>query len=157
MQIIWKIINSVGCPRHITIASKLSRIKIYLGGVFWVFHGILALFDMYEQRIWFLSREPDFQEFLKKSHNMFSWCFLSVSWYFFAFFDIIRHLSRESDFSAKNRIFKSFLKFLRACLVKGIQNGCPCIVEIRGTQGCALVGDPARAVGECRDVAKAQP
>ena len=40
--------------------------------------------------------------------------------------------------------------------VKGIKNGCPCIVEIRGTQGCALVGDPARAVGECRDVAKAQ-
>ena len=28
---------------------------------------------------------------------------------------------------------------------KGIKNGCPCIVEIRGTQGCALVGDPARA------------
>ena len=41
--------------------------------------------------------------------------------------------------------------------VKGIKNGCPCIVEIRGTQGCALVGDPARAVGEYRDVAKAQP
>ena len=41
--------------------------------------------------------------------------------------------------------------------VKGIKNGCPCIVEIRGTQGCALVGDPARAAGECRDVAKAQP
>ena len=40
---------------------------------------------------------------------------------------------------------------------KGIKNGWPCIVEIRGTQGCALVGDPARAVGECRDVAKAQP
>ena len=40
---------------------------------------------------------------------------------------------------------------------KGIKNGCPCIVEIRGTQGCALVGDPARAVGKCRDVAKAQP
>ena len=43
------------------------------------------------------------------------------------------------------------------CFIKGIKNGCPCIVEIRGTQGCALVGDPARAVGECRDVAKAQP
>ena len=42
-------------------------------------------------------------------------------------------------------------------VVKGIKNGCPCIVEIRGTQGCALVGDPARAVGECSDVAKAQP
>ena len=41
--------------------------------------------------------------------------------------------------------------------VKGIKNGWPCIVEIRGTQGCALVEDPARAVGECRDVAKAQP
>ena len=40
---------------------------------------------------------------------------------------------------------------------KGIKNGCPCIVDIRGTQGWALVGDPARAVGECRDVAKAQP
>ena len=40
---------------------------------------------------------------------------------------------------------------------KGIKNGCPCIVEIRGKQGCALVGDPARAVGEYRDVAKAQP
>ena len=34
--------------------------------------------------------------------------------------------------------------------VKGIKNGCPCIVEIRGTQGCALVGDPARAVGEAQ-------
>ena len=41
--------------------------------------------------------------------------------------------------------------------VKGIKNGCLCIVEIRGTQVCALVRDPARAVGECRDVAKAQP
>ena len=29
--------------------------------------------------------------------------------------------------------------------IKGIKNGCPCIVKIRGTQGCALVGDPARA------------
>ena len=42
-------------------------------------------------------------------------------------------------------------------IAKGIKNGCPCIVEIRGTQGCALVGDPARAVGECREVTKAQP
>ena len=29
---------------------------------------------------------------------------------------------------------------------KGIKNGWPCIVEIRGTQGCALVEDLARAV-----------
>ena len=41
--------------------------------------------------------------------------------------------------------------------VKRIKNSCPCIVEIRGMQGCVLVGDPARAVGECRDVAKVQP
>ena len=39
--------------------------------------------------------------------------------------------------------------------IKGIEIGCPGIVEIRGTQGCALVGDPARALGECRDIAKA--
>ena len=36
------------------------------------------------------------------------------------------------------------------CLgVEGIKNGCPCIVEIRGTRGHALVG-------ECKDVAKAR-
>ena len=61
----------------------------------------------------FFSREPDFQEFIKKPQNMFSWCFVSVSWYF----SIIRHLSREPDFSAENRIFKNFLKCLKACLV----------------------------------------
>ena len=51
----------------------------------------------------------------------------------------------------------NFEHIFKALYIKGIKNGCPCIVEIRGTQGCALVGDPARAVGECRDVAKAQP
>ena len=30
-------------------------------------------------------------------------------------------------------------------------------VEIRGTQGCALVKDPAWAVNNCRDLGKAQP
>ena len=116
MQIICKFINSVGCPRHLTIASKLLRIKTCLGGVFWVFHGILALLDIYEHRTEFLSREPDFQEFIKKPQNMFSWRFLSVSWYVF-FFSIIRHLSREPDFSAKNQIFKKILKCLKAFLV----------------------------------------
>ena len=48
-------------------------------------------------------------------------------------------------------------------LVKGltIKNGCPCIAEIRGTQGCALVRDRAWAIDECRneasDIAKVQP
>ena len=51
----------------------------------------------------------------------------------------------------------SVLHYATLYIVKGIKNGCPCIVEIRGTQGCALVGDPARAVGECRVAVKAQP
>ena len=42
------------------------------------------------------------------------------------------------------------LKSLHGVYIKGIKNGCPCIVEIRGTQGCALVGDPARAVVQGR-------
>ena len=44
----------------------------------------------------------------------------------------------------------NFCKWVAQSFIKGIKNGCPCIVEIRGTQGCALVGDPARAVGEGR-------
>ena len=109
--------------------------------VSWYF---LALFYIYEQITGFLSREPDFQEFLKKPKKMFSWCFLSVSWYrtrclswepdFHKFlkkpqnmfswcflsvsryFSIVRNLSQESDFSAENRIFKNFSKSLKTCL-----------------------------------------
>ena len=66
-----------------------------------VFHGILALFDIYELRTGFLSREPDFQEFLKKPQNMFSLCFLSVSWHSLALFDI----------RAENRIFQPRIGF----------------------------------------------
>ena len=47
--------------------------------------------------------------------------------------------------------------FVKLENIQGIKNGCPCIVEIRGTQGCAVVRDPERAVGKCRDVANAQP
>ena len=65
-----------------------------------------------EPRTGFFSREPDFQEFLKKPQNMFSWCFLSVSRYS----SIVRNLSREPDFSAENRIFKNFSKSLKTCL-----------------------------------------
>ena len=50
------------------------------------------------------------------------------------------------------------LKFLKNPFsIKGVKNGCPCIVEYRGALGYALVGDPAQVVGEGRDVAKAQP
>ena len=52
------------------------------------------------------------------------------------------------DSSHKGLITRALLKVL---------NGCPCIVENRGMQGCALVGDLARAVGECRNIVQAQP
>ena len=65
-------------------------------------------------RTTFFSREPDFQEFLKKHQNMFCWCFLGVSMYLFS---IVRRLSREPDFWAENQIFKKFLKSLKTCLV----------------------------------------
>ena len=45
--------------------------------------------------------------------SMLSWCFLSVSKYF----SIARHLGREPDFWAENRIFKNILSSLKTCLV----------------------------------------
>ena len=36
---------------------------------------------------------------------------------FKVFFSIVRHPGRESDFWAENRIFKNFLKSLKTCLV----------------------------------------
>ena len=72
----------------------------------------LALFDMWaENRI--SSRELDFQQFLKKHQNMFSWWFLSVSRYL----SIVRNLSREPHFWAENRIFKNLSKSLKTCFV----------------------------------------
>ena len=60
-----------------------------------------------------LSRKPDFQKFLKKPQNMFSWCFLSVSRYF----SIVRNLCWEPHFWAENQIFKNFSKSLKTCFV----------------------------------------
>ena len=107
MLIICKIINSVGCPRHLTIASKLLRIKTCLSGVFWVFHGIfLALFDIYR-------REPDFwaeNQIFKNFSKSLKTCLVGVFWVFQSIFSIVRHLGREPDFWAENRIFKKILK-----------------------------------------------
>ena len=113
MQIICKIINGVGCPRHLTIASKLLRIKTCLGGVFWVFHGIFSI-------IRHLSREPDFSaknRRFKKFLKCLKACLVGVFWVFQSIFSIVRHLGREPDFWGKNRIFKKFLKSLKTCLV----------------------------------------
>ena len=81
-------------------------------GVFWVFQCIFFSIVRSEPRTGFLSREPDFQEILEKPQNMFSWCFLGVS-FFLALFDIW----------AENRIFeprtvfsKHFFKSLYTCL-----------------------------------------
>ena len=76
------------------------------------FKVFLALFDIWaENRI--LSQESDFQKFLKKPQNMFSWCFLSVSRYF----SIVRNLCWEPHFWTENRIFKNFSKSLKTCFV----------------------------------------
>ena len=48
--------------------------------------------------------------------SVFSWCFLSVS-EFQGIFSIVRHLSREPDVWAENRIFTNFFKSLKTCLV----------------------------------------
>ena len=90
-----------------------------------------------EPKTGFFSRVLDFQEFLKRPQNMFSWCFLSVSWYF----SIIGHLSREPDFLAKNRIFKNFWRCLKACLVIRIDHDTVCAgvvgTAIRNSTSCA--------------------
>ena len=92
----------------------LKSLKTCLVGVFWISRYFLHC-STSEPRTGCLSREPNFQEFLKKLQNMFSWCFLSVSRYF----SIVRNLSREPNFSAEDRIFKNFSKSLKTCLAGG--------------------------------------
>ena len=90
----------------------LTCLKACLVGVFCVFQSILALFDICaKNRV--LSREPDFQKFLKKPQNRLSWCFLGVSRYF----SIVRNLCWEPHFWAENRIFKIYSKSLKTCFV----------------------------------------
>ena len=44
-------------------------------------------------------------------------CLVGVFWVFQSIFSIVRHLGREPDFLAENRIFKKFLKSLKTCLI----------------------------------------
>ena len=105
MQIICKITNSVGCPRHLTIASKLLRIITCLGGVFWVFHGIFSI-------IRHLSREPAFSaenRILKKFLKCLKACLVGVFWVFQSILALF-------DIWAENQIFEQrtgFPKFLK--------------------------------------------
>ena len=65
----------------------LKCLKACLVGVFWVFQNIFYHCSTSGPRTGFLSRESDFQKFLKKPQNMFSWCFPSFK-VFLALFDI---------------------------------------------------------------------
>ena len=109
----WCIASKFKAPRNIYWMSNMFlRVEIFL---FFVCYHVLPkrhsqLDYELNPRTGFLSREPDFQEFLKKPHNMFCWCFK-------AFFSVVRHLSREPDFWAQNHIFKNFLKSLKTCLI----------------------------------------
>ena len=88
-----------------------------------------------------------------------SFCYIRTN--YFSNINIHIHISIMSLKTFRcGRIFSIlylFLTYWYDQFDKGIKNGCPCIVDIGVTQGCALVKDPARTVGECRDVAKAQP
>ena len=82
-------------PENWIFKNFPKSLKTCLAGVFWVFHGILALFDIWaENRIF----QPwiGFSKIVKMPQSVFSWCFLSVSKYFLALFDIW----------AENRIFE---------------------------------------------------
>ena len=74
--------------------------KACLVSVFWVFQSFLALFDIWTENRIFEPRTG----FSKKFSESLKTSLVGVFWEFHGIFSIIRHLSREPDFSAKNRI-----------------------------------------------------
>ena len=105
-----------------------KSLKTCLFGVFWVFQGILALFEIWAENRIFQPR-TGFSRISQKASKhvllMFSGCFNVF------FFTIVRHLSREPDFKAENQIFEKFLKSLETCLVGvfSVFHGCFSIVR----------------------------
>ena len=91
----------------------LKTLKTCLVGVFWVFQGILALFEIFAENHIFEPRTG----FPRISQKASKHVLLVFSGYFNVFFSIVRHLSPEPDFWAENKIFKKFLKSLKTCLV----------------------------------------
>ena len=90
-----------------------KSLKTCFVGVFRVFQGIFLHCSTSEPRTGFLSRQPDFQKILKKHQSMFSWCFLIVSCFFLALFDIwAENRIFEPRTVFKKRKFKSLLTCL---------------------------------------------
>ena len=54
-------------------------------------------------------------------------------------------------------ILSYFLNYSIRHVIKGIKNGCPCVVEIRGTSGCALATSLHSPTARSGSPVKAQP
>ena len=112
-QSIFRIVRHLGRERDFWAENRifknfLKSLKTCLVGVFCVLcFKVFQNSSKSEPRTTFLSREPDFQEFLKKPQNMFNWCFLSVLWFFLALFDI---WAEKRIFEPRTVFSKHFLK-----------------------------------------------
>ena len=76
------------------------------------FKVFIALFDIWAENRIFEPRTGFSKKFLKSLKT----CLVSVFWVS-RYFSIVRHLSREPDVWAENRIFTHFFKSLKTCLV----------------------------------------
>ena len=92
----------------------LNSLKTCLVCVFWLFHVFfLALFDIWAENRIFEPRTV----FKKRKFKSLLTCLGGVFWMFPSIFSIVRHLSWEPDFWAKNRVFTNFVKWLETCLI----------------------------------------
>ena len=91
----------------------LKSLKTCLVGVFWLFHIFLALFDIWAENRIFEPRTV----FKKRKFKSLLTCLGGVFWMLQSIFSIVRHLSWEPDFWAKNRVFTNFVKWLKTCLI----------------------------------------
>ena len=79
------------------LSKSLTHVYLVFSENFMVF---LALFDIWAENRIFQPRTG----FLKKFLKCLKACLVGVFWVFQSIFSIVRHLGREPDFWAKNRI-----------------------------------------------------
>ena len=72
-----------------------------------------ALFDIWAENRIFEPRTV----FKKRIFKSLLTCLGGVFWMFQSIFSIVRHLSWEPDFWAKNRVCTNFVKWLKTCLI----------------------------------------